>query len=330
LDFPLEIGLETGEYVYHMPVGGTHNARRDSERSARGARTDGRWFDDPPQELEERFLAAFDRELATVEAVVARAYRSERRPREQLRAGLATLLDHLDRNPEAASVLIVEPLRAGPRVAARRTEVLAQLAGVVHKAGVRAMRADQREPPPLTEEAVVSAVLGMLHARVSTPWWGNGAGPSPQLVVLVGPLMALMLVPYVGAKTASKELFAPALRMLRPGEVPASVPWDELPEELADLPSRVSRLTASTIVFIGQMNERGGAPSNRDVSWATGDTDAGQMSKLLTRLEALGLIENTTDHGNGRGRANEWRLTDRGRELARVIEARSGEARRSA
>lgn len=308
----------------------TDDARRDSEGSARGARTYGRWFADPPQELEERFLAAFDRELATVEAVVARAYRSERRPREQLRAGLATLLDYLDRKPDAARVLIVEPLRAGPSVAARRTQVLAQLAGVVHKAGVRAMRAEEREPPPLTEEAIVSAVLGMLHARVSAPGWGDAAGPSPPLVVLVGPLMALILVPYVGAKTASKELFAPALRMLAPGEAPASVPWVELPDELADLPTRVTRLTASVIAFIGQMNERGGAPSNRDVSWATGDTNAGQMSKLLTRLEGLGLIENAADHGNGRGRANQWRLTAQGRELAAVIEARSAGARRSA
>jgi hypothetical protein len=313
-----------------MRTRGTDDARRDSERSRPATATYARWFADPPQELEERFLAAFDRELQDVEAVVARAYRSERRPREQLRAALATLLDHLDRNPDGARVLIVESLRAGPRVAARRTEVLAQLAGVVHKAGVRAMRADEREPPPLTEEAVVSAVLGMLHARVVAPWWGNSAGSAPPLVVLAGPLMALILVPYVGAKTASRELFAPALRMLAPGETPASVPWDELPDELADLPSRVTRLTASTIVFIGQMNDRGSAPSNRDVSWATGDTDAGQMSKLLMRLEALALVENTTFHGNGRGRANEWRLTPQGRELAAVIEARSAGARRSA
>ena len=313
-----------------MPSAGTHDADRDSERSAGGARTNGRWFDDPPRELEERFLAVFDQELATVEAVVSHAYRSERRPREQLRAALATLLDYLDRKPDVARVLIVEPLRGGPRVAARRTQVLAQLAGVVHRAGVRAMRSDEREPPPLTEEAVVSAVLGMLHARVAAPGWGDAAGTAPPLVVLVGPLMALILVPYVGAKTASKELFAPALRMLRPGEAPAGVPWAELPEELADLPRGVTNLTAATIVFIGQINERGGAASNRDVSWATGDTDAGQMSKLLQRLEAMGLIENTTDHGNGRGRANEWRLTARGRELAAVIEARSGVARRSA
>ena len=305
----------------------THDARRDSERARPGTRTYVRWFDDPPQELEERFLAVFDRELATVEAVVARAYRLERRPREQLRAGLATLLDYFDRKPDAARVLIVEPLRAGPSAAARRTQVLAQLAGVVHKAGVRAMRADEREPPPLTEEAIVSAVLGMLHARVSAPIWGNAAGPSPPLVVLVGPLMALILVPYVGAKTASKELLAPALRMLRPGEMPTSVlPPAELSGELADLPTRVTRLTASTIAFIGQMNERGVAPSNYDVSWAMGDTDKGQMSKLLHRLEALELVENATDHGNGRGRANEWRLTAQGRELAAVIEARSEEA----
>ena len=145
--------------------------------------------------------------------------------------------------------------------------------------------------------------------------------------------MALILVPYVGAKTASKELLAPALRMLRPGEAPASLPWEELPDGLLDLPRGVTALTASTIVFIGQMNERGGAASNRDVSWATGDTDAGQMSKLLQRLEATGLIENTTVKArNGRrparGRANEWRLTAKGRELARVIEAHSLGARR--
>ena len=52
--------------------------------------------------------------------------------------------------------------------------------------------------------------------------------------------------------------------MLAPGEAPASVPWEELPDELADLPARVTDLTASTIVFIGQMNDRGSAPSNRD------------------------------------------------------------------
>ena len=308
----------------------TDDARGGWERSARGARTYGRWFADPPQDLEDRFLVAFEHNLSEAQAVASRAYRSERRPRDQLRAGVATLLDFLDREPGAASVLIVEALRAGPRVASRRAQVLEQLASVIHKTGVRAMPSGEREPPPLTEEAVVSAVLGMLHARVAASWWGVAAGPSPPLVVLVGPLMALILVPYVGAKTASKELFAPALRMLAPGEAPAGLPWAELPDELADLPSRVTRLTASTIVFIGQMNERDGAPSNRDVCWATGDTDAGQMSKLLQRLEALELIENTTYHGNGRGRANEWRLSKKGRELRAVIEARSAAGRRSA
>ena len=292
-----------------------------------------RWFADPPQELEERFLAAFERNLSEARAVAARAHHSERRhrPRQQLRASLARLLDFLDREPGAASVLIVEALRAGPRVGERRAEVLEQLAGVIHEAGVRAMPSSEREPPPLTDEAIVSAVFGMLHARVAAPGWGDAASSSPPLVALVGPLMALILVPYVGAKTASKELLAPALRTLRPGETPASVPPAELSGELADLPTRVTRLTASTIVFIGQMNERGAAPSNRDVCWAMGDTDAGQMSKLLGRLEALGLLKNTAvkrnkGRGPARGRANEWRLTEQGRQLRAVIEARSAGA----
>jgi hypothetical protein len=103
-----------------MRRGGTHDACRDSERSARGAQTYGRWFADPPEDLEDRFLVAFERNLSAARAGAARAYHSERRhrPREQLRAGLATLLDFLDREPGAASILIVEPLRAGPRVAA--------------------------------------------------------------------------------------------------------------------------------------------------------------------------------------------------------------------
>jgi len=119
------------------------------------------------EDVEDGFLAVFERALREVEAVVVGAFESERRPREQLRVGLAARLGFLDREPGAARVLIVEALRAGPLVGERRAQVLNQLAGAVHETGMRACEGGQGdEPPALTGEGIVGAVFGVIHARV--------------------------------------------------------------------------------------------------------------------------------------------------------------------
>ena len=51
------------------------------------------------------------------------------------------------------------------------------------------------------------------------------------------------------------------------------------------------RLTYRTLRVLGAVAERPGA-SNREVGAAAGMTDQGQISKLLARLEGLGLIAN--------------------------------------
>ena len=58
--------------------------------------------------------------------------------------------------------------------------------------------------------------------------------------------------------------------------------------------------------------------SNREVSEAAGVTDQGQISKLLVRLEHLGLIANGGE-GHARGEPNAWRLTPKGRDVERTI-----------
>lgn len=287
-------------------------------RSTRPESAFSPWFDDPSKEQEDRFLAAFERALADAAAVVGSAYRSERRPREQLRAGLRALLDFLDSEPGAASVLIVEALRAGPRVGERRTEVLAQLQGVIHDAGTRASDAGAREAPPLTQEAIVSAVFGMLHARVAASGWGEPGGAARPLSALLAPLMALILVPYVGAKAARKELSAPKGRVPG-GSLTMGVFRAQMPVALSEKRARITELTGATIAFIAECNEQGVSPSNTDVSWAIGDIEKGQTSKLLMRLQGLELIENSSPNGNGRGEANAWRLTRSGEELANTI-----------
>jgi DNA-binding HxlR family transcriptional regulator len=58
------------------------------------------------------------------------------------------------------------------------------------------------------------------------------------------------------------------------------------------------------------------------VADASGVLDQGQMSKLLWRLEHLGLIANEAPRA--RGEANAWALTDKGHEVERAIRAQTG------
>jgi DNA-binding MarR family transcriptional regulator len=58
--------------------------------------------------------------------------------------------------------------------------------------------------------------------------------------------------------------------------------------------------------------------SNRQVADASGVADQGQISKLLTRLEHLGLIRNS-GLGSARGEPNIWSLTPRGEEIEHTI-----------
>ena len=77
------------------------------------------------------------------------------------------------------------------------------------------------------------------------------------------------------------------------------------------------RITYRTLRVLSAIGEHPGM-SNRGVADLSGIADQGQMSKLLTRLEGLGLIENTTmtDHDRGAhqraGEPNAWRLTSKG------------------
>jgi hypothetical protein len=49
-------------------------------------------------------------------------------------------------------------------------------------------------------------------------------------------------------------------------------------------------------------------------------SDQGQISKLLTRLEHLGLVENSGE-GPAKGEPNAWSLTRKGSEVERAIGA---------
>src|SRR5674476_1382765 len=80
----------------------------------------------------------------------------------------------------------------------RRGEVLDSLARVLDDE-----RAPARGyPPPLTAQAVLSGVLGVLHERLLKP--DPGA-----LVELCNPLMSFIVLPFLGVRAARRELSRP-------------------------------------------------------------------------------------------------------------------------
>ncbi len=58
--------------------------------------------------------------------------------------------------------------------------------------------------------------------------------------------------------------------------------------------------------------------SNREIGAAIGISDDGQASRLLARMEDLGLIHNRTTYNHGA--PNAWGLTADGRRLVQALE----------
>jgi AcrR family transcriptional regulator len=251
-------------------------------------------------------LAAFDLGVERAGARMARAYAAESRWRDQIRAALATFLRFLEDEPALGRLCVVHALGAGPDVLRRRTEVLAVLWEVVDR-GRLEIPAGREQPPAVIAEGVVGAVLSVIHNRLQ-------AGDGRPLMEQFGSLMSIVLLPYLGATIARRELTRPAPRVWSDAEAPPPGEGDAASEALG------ARLTYRTARVLAAIAEYPGA-SNREVAERAGIVDQGQISKLLSRLSGLGLIANMGD-GSFRGAPNAWRLTERGERVQRAADAR--------
>ncbi len=158
------------------------------------------------------------------------------------------------------------------------------------------------EPTPLTAEGVVGAVLSVLHARLSEKDPGR-------LLELTNPFMGMIVLPYLGAAAARRELARPIPKP--EGIVPKPPGMSDPLRELG------IRLTYRTVMVLSAIAANPGS-SNRAVGDEAGISDQGQISKLLRRLEGLGLIETAGD-GPVRGGPNVWTLTERGQSVVHAI-----------
>src|ERR1700689_5918128 len=296
----MRILMAMSEVASELGAGSVTVAERVSR--AGGSR---RTFYDLFADREECFLAAFEEAIGRVSALVIEAYERESNWRERIRAGLWAMLQWLDEDPATARLCIVESLAAGPRVLERRAVVLRALIGAVDEGrgavgGGSGLRRRAASLPPLTAGGVVGAVVSVMHTRLCEP-------KSKPLTGLLGELMGVIVLPYQGQAAAEKELGRPAPQL---HAKPASGSRDPLD----GLEMRITYRTVRVLMTIAEHPDAG----TRLVASEAGISDQGQVSKLLARLEHLGLVYNR-GIGPVKGAPNAWQLTARGRHVEQAI-----------
>ncbi len=259
------------------------------------------------EDREDCFLAALDHAIERLAARVVPAYADGGSAwRERMRAGLGALLVAIDEQPALGALCVVDALAGGPAALERRAQVLDALVDTVHE-GRREIKAAHK-PERLAAEGAVGAVLSVIHGRLLE------RDPAP-LVKLLNPLMAMVVLPYLGSAAARREFARHAPRARRRA---ANGPADPL----RNLDMRLTYRTVRVLLVVAELGGQESNPSSREVADASGVADQGQMSKLLWRLAHLGLIANDAPR-LGRGEPNAWTLTAKGREVEQAIRAQT-------
>lgn len=251
--------------------------------------------------------AAFEQALKHASERVLPAYEAEEGWREKIRAGLLALLVFLDEERPIGKLLIVEPFGGGTATLERRNEVVGKLTQALEQG-----RGESKAPqtiPPLTEEGLLGGVLTVLHSRLAET-------RHEPLIELTNPLMSTIVLPYLGSAAARRELQrplppAPSSRKRALGR---AVPLPSEPFKDTGM-----RLTYRTVQVLTAVSDHPGA-SNRLIADTAEVNDQGQISKLLMRLERIGMISNT-GVGPGQGFPNAWTLTADGHRVVSTIAA---------
>jgi AcrR family transcriptional regulator/DNA-binding MarR family transcriptional regulator len=251
---------------------------------------------------DECLLAAFELALARVRKRAMAAYDAEPRWLDAIKAGLAEVLRYLEDEPAFGRLLIVYSMSGGKQLLRRRVGVLATLAAVVDR-GRHEAADDRRQPATIIGEGVVGAVIAVLQNQLLRD---DGSG----VLELFGALVSIIVLPYLGAGVARRELVRPVppVRVSGFGMVARGTLRDG--EDV-----RLTYRTAQVLIAIADYP----GASNREVADHAGIVDQGQISKLLGRLQGAKLIAKIGDGRTTRGAPNSWRLTERGESLLRRI-----------
>jgi AcrR family transcriptional regulator len=273
------------------------------------ARVSRRTFYDLFENREDCLLAVLQDVVERIEGEITAANLTGCEWRERVRGGLFVVFSFFDREPVLARLCVVQALRAGSGVLAWREGILARLAAILDEGRTESARS--RECTVLTAEGLVGAAFAIVHARLLAD------KRQESLTSLLGELMSMIVLPYQGPAVARSERnrALPALPQGKDdvrGNAQGVLAGSDV---LRDIPMRLTYRTAR--VLDGVASAPGA--SNRMVADHAGITDQGQVSKLLSRLERLGLLANTGAGHHAKGEPNAWSLTDLGQNVAQGL-----------
>lgn len=268
------------------------------------ARVSRRTFRKHFEDLPDCMRAILDDALERSVDVISQAFVGEQDWRDGLRGALAGMLLMLDSEPLAARVWLVEAFTAGSRVLKHYHRNVATMRH--HLVALVGPTARNTDLPPLATESVMAGVIGLVQTHLSL------SEPRP-LIELLAPLTVVMLRPHLDPPAVERErrraaLIAGTLQLCPPERDFTSLqPPVEFPQLLARPNSHRVRACLRHIA------SHPGC-SNREIAAALGVVHPPQISRLLSRLAACGLVER---HSLGIGRRNEWRLSSHGATVIR-------------
>lgn len=251
----------------------------------------------------ELLLTVFDQVTEQAGRAMAAARQAEHSWLDGVRAALIELLGLFDEVPGLARFLVAGSLAGDELLLAHRTTALSVLAGDLEQGSPVA--STEVLPAPFGGEAIVGAIVAVLHSRLLEE-------PVPVLRPLSGSLMSMIVLSYFGVEAARAELARPCPRP-SPATGIQLLAAEALPPGGHRPALRVTQRTIQALVAVG---ERPGI-SNRDVAAAVGIRDSSQVSHLLARLRRLGLVEDT--RASRRGAQKSWQLTTDGVRLLTLV-----------
>ena len=201
-----------------------------------------------------------------------------------------------------ARLLIVESLAAGDSALSRRRAAVERMIAFVDEANAELKAAKQT--PSLTAEGVVGGVLSILHSRLL-------AGAPGSFLELTGPAGEHDRAPLPGI--GGRPQGALQARPQGTGQAPS-----RRARPLGQLDMRLTYRTVRVLLAVAAQP----GDSNRGIAAHAGIGDQGQISKLLARLEKLGLVVNKSTVP-GTGAPNAWVLTKQGEAVHVALATRS-------
>jgi AcrR family transcriptional regulator len=254
---------------------------------------------------DECLRAVFDEALARAAAAVVPAWQCGGRWREAVKAALHAFLAFLDEEPTLGAFLVIDSLGAGDWALARRAAVVDVLVDAVD--GGRALARSRTGASHVIAEGVVGGALSIVHGRLLDGVANGARDAAPaSMTGMLGELVEIVLLPYLGSATATREA-----RSTPPSLPPVATVGQS--GGLRDLEIRITYRTAMALKAIAELGAQEPGPSNREVGAHAGIVDPGQVSKLLARLARAGLAENLG--GGEHGEPNAWRLTAKGAQV---------------